>query len=106
MGARLEVDYKQFQHVTHLPFGTCMRQLDRKKYEQIMCQRDGIISLQRSWELCHPSISNFLSEIQKEQADTESILTQLSLGKTIKKDRARHLQRVQDRLFNIVSQYV
>ena len=48
------------------------------------------------------SIFNFLGEMQKEQADTESILTQLSLGKSIKKTRAPHIQKVEDRLFNIV----
>ena len=53
----------------------------------------------------HANIYNFLGEIQKEQADTESMLTQLSLGKTIKKTRAPRIQRVEDRLFNIVSQY-
>ena len=102
MVARLEVDNDQFQHVIHLPFGPCMRQLGRKKSEQIIFHRDDIIALQRSWELCHPSIPNFLSEIQKEQADTESMLTQLSLGKTIKKTRASRILRVEDWLFNIV----
>ena len=53
----------------------------------------------------HPSIFNSLIEIQKEQADTESMLSQLALGKTIKKNRAPRIQRIEDRLFNIVSQY-
>lgn len=46
-----------------------------------------------------------MSEMQKEQADVETMMRQLSLGQKIKKKRDTHTQIIDDRIFNIVSRY-
>ena len=71
MVAWIKVDDEQFQHVTNLPFETCDRKLDRKKSEQIIWSE--------GWHnRFETSTFNFHGEIQKEQADIESMLTHVS----------------------------
>lgn len=53
----------------------------------------------------HPSFYAFLSELIKEQADSETMLRQISLGQQTKQPRSLEQRRVEKRLLNIVQQY-
>ena len=53
----------------------------------------------------HPSLYAFLSEMQKEQADSEIMLRQLQLGQKVKKLQDLKHRVYNERLKNIVSQY-
>lgn len=54
---------------------------------------------------CHPSFYTFLQELQKEQADVEYIIREIGLGKKVNKVKPGKLQRVEERIANIVSMY-
>lgn len=53
----------------------------------------------------HPSFFSFLTELQKEQADVEYILRELSLGKRVKEMPKNSYRKKEEKIFNIVSSY-
>ncbi|CAB0035794.1 unnamed protein product [Trichogramma brassicae] len=53
----------------------------------------------------HPSLYAFLTELQHEQGDTETILHQIDLGQTVREMPKGKLQEVEDRISNIVRRY-
>ena len=53
----------------------------------------------------HPSLYRFLTDLQKEQADVEYILCDLSLGKKVKTLPKTALQQRENPIFNIVNSY-
>lgn len=53
----------------------------------------------------HPSLYSFLSEMQKEQADTECMLQQLELGQKIRKGTDLRQKRAEERISAIVARY-
>ena len=53
----------------------------------------------------HPSLYAFLSELKKEQADTEIMIRQLQLGQEVKKGKDPKRRLKEERLLSIVLQY-
>lgn len=53
----------------------------------------------------HPSLYAFLTELQREQGDTEAMLRQLSLGQKIRKPPEPRRRIIENRIFNVVSQF-
>ncbi|XP_053946208.1 uncharacterized protein LOC128855375 [Anastrepha ludens] len=53
----------------------------------------------------HPSFYIFLSELQKEQSDTEIMMRQLQSGQQVKKNKYSKRLKHEQRIFNIVSKY-
>lgn len=53
----------------------------------------------------HPSAFAFFSELQKEQASTETMLRQLNIGKKIKRARTPAQKRLETCIYNVVSRY-
>lgn len=53
----------------------------------------------------HPSFYAFISELRKEQADTEIMIRQLQLGQKIRKGQDPKRLKKEERMFAIVSQY-
>ena len=54
---------------------------------------------------CHPSLYNFLNELQHEQGDTESMIRQLNLGQKIKNPTSARRRNFEERIFNIVQRH-
>ena len=53
----------------------------------------------------HPSFYRFLTDLQKEQADVDYMLRDLSLGKKVKNLPKAALQRRENHIYNIVNSY-
>lgn len=53
----------------------------------------------------HPSLYMFLTELKKEQADTEIMYRQLQLGQKIRKNKDSMRKQKEERLFNITNNY-
>ena len=53
----------------------------------------------------HPSLYTFLTELQKEQGDTETMRSQIALGQTIKSDFRPSKRIYEERIYNIVHSY-
>lgn len=53
----------------------------------------------------HPSLYTFLTELQKEQADTEILLRQLQSGQKVRKSTDPKRKKREERLYNVVSTY-
>ncbi|CAB0037060.1 unnamed protein product [Trichogramma brassicae] len=53
----------------------------------------------------HPSLYTFLTELQHEQGDTETLLRQIQLGQAVRKKPDGHFVAVKDRIMNIVMRY-
>lgn len=53
----------------------------------------------------HPSVWTFFTELQKEQASTDTMLRQLNLGQRIKKTRTTAQKRLETSIYNVVSRY-
>ena len=53
----------------------------------------------------HPSLYSFLTELGKEQADTEFMLKQIELGQKIRKRQDMKKKQREDQIYNVVSTY-
>ena len=50
----------------------------------------------------HPSLYAFLTELAKEQADTDIMLRQIELGQKVRRGRDNDRKRREDKILNIV----
>lgn len=53
----------------------------------------------------HPSFYAFLTELKKEQADSEIMLRQLQLGQKVRKGQDPKRKKMEERIYNMVSKY-
>lgn len=53
----------------------------------------------------HPSFYKFLAELQKEQASTETTISQLRLGQTVRRPQTPKSRTFEERIINIVQNF-